>query len=230
MIHFYDTNVVIGYIYSIDPLNKASKKAISKSNGNYYSEHVKTEVNKVTFRKDREYDKFLRKISNILKKTNDNSLIDLSRIHAEINKFKAIGELNVKNMHLAIDIIWQELGFSQNTDAYQVKTDFNNYLNKFQAKHRKYKKYCFKKMKYIPAYHKKDKTVLNKIKEKSLREKCLHSRDEEILFDVNDYIKNNPNLDLLFVSGDEDFIKAISLLIDVLNFNKYIYLKDYLKN
>ena len=221
---------MIGYIYSIDPLNKASKKAISKNNDNYYSEHVKTEVNKVTFRKDREYDKFLRKISNILKNANDNSLIDLSIIHSEINKFKAIGELNVKNMHLAIDIIWQELGFSQNTDAYQVKTDFNNYLNKFQAKHRKCKKYCFKKMKYIPAYHKKDKTVLNKIKEKSLREKCLHGRDEEILFDVNDYIKNNPNLDLLFVSGDEDFIKAISLLIDVLNFNKYIYLKDYLKN
>ena len=92
LIHFYDTNVIIGYIYSVDPLNKASKKAITKNNDNYYSEHAKTEVNNVTFRKDREYDKFLRKIFNIIKKTNDNSLIDLSRIPAEINKFKTIRE------------------------------------------------------------------------------------------------------------------------------------------
>ena len=92
MIHFYDTNVIIGYIYSVDPLNKASKKAITKNNDNYYSEHAKTEVNNVTFRKDREYDKFLRKIFNIIKKTNDNSLIDLSKIPAEINKFKTIRE------------------------------------------------------------------------------------------------------------------------------------------
>ena len=38
MIHFYDTNVLIGYIYSIDPLNEASKKAINKKNNKYYSE------------------------------------------------------------------------------------------------------------------------------------------------------------------------------------------------
>lgn len=59
------------------------------------------------------------------------------------------------------------------------------------------KKYCFKNMKCIPTYNEKDKTVLNKIKEKSLRKNCLHGRDEEILFDVNDCLKNNPNLDLL---------------------------------
>ena len=52
-------------------------------------------------------------------------------------------------------------------------------------------------MKCIPTYNEKDKTVLNKINEKSLRKNCLHGRDEEILFDVNDCLKNNPNLDLL---------------------------------
>ena len=62
MIHFYDTNVVIGYVYSVDPLHEASKKAILEKNDNYYSEHVKSEVKKVAFRKDREYDKFLRKV------------------------------------------------------------------------------------------------------------------------------------------------------------------------
>ena len=68
MIHFYDANVIIGYIYSIDPLNNASKKAIIKKNDNYYSQHVKDEVDNVVYRKSREYDKFLREISKIINK------------------------------------------------------------------------------------------------------------------------------------------------------------------
>ena len=106
MIHFYDTNVIIGYIYSIDPLNGASKKAIIKKNNNYYSQHVKDEVDKIAFRKDREYDKFLRKISKIINKNSDNSFIALSEIHNAINRFKKIGKLDVDNMHSAIDVIW----------------------------------------------------------------------------------------------------------------------------
>ena len=81
MIHFYDAIVIIGYIYSIDPLNNASKKAIIKKNDNYNSKHVKDEVDKVVYRKDREYDKFLREISKIINKNNDNSFIALSDMH-----------------------------------------------------------------------------------------------------------------------------------------------------
>ena len=83
----------------------------------------------------------------------------------------------------------------------------------------------------IPAYSQKDKAVLNKIKKESLRrDDCLHEADEKILFDVHEYLKNNPNADLLFVSGDKRFVKAISILIDVLAFNRVIYLEDFLKN
>lgn len=227
---FCDTNVIIGYIYSLDPLNEASKKALIKNNCNYYSYHVEKEVNIVARRKNREYHKFLQKIADLINNIDDNTFINLSKIHNSINNFQDIEKFDADDMHLAIDTIWNELGFDENTDAFKVKSMFNNYFHNFHKTHRKCKKHCFKKMKYIPAYHKKDKIVLNRIQEKSLRKNYLHGRDEEILFDVNDYMKNNPNLDLLFVSGDEDFIKAISILIDVLNFNKYIYLKDYLKN
>lgn len=231
MIHFYDTNVLIGYIYSIDPLNKASKKAIDKNNNNYYSEHVKGEVEGVAFRKDREYAKFLRKVSKIINKTGDNDLIDLSEVHNAISRFKKIGELDVDNMHSAIEVIWQELGFDENTDAFKVKSNFNNYLNSFQSRHRSYRIQCFNNMGCIPAYSQKDKAVLNKIKKESLRrDDCLHEADEKILFDVHEYLKNNHNADLLFVSGDKRFVKAISILIDVLAFNRVIYLEDFLKN
>ena len=231
MINFYDTNVLIGYIYSIDPLNEASKKAINKKNKNYYSEHVKGEVEGVAFRKDREYGKFLRKVSKIIDKTGDNDFIGLSEIHNAINRFKKIGELDVDNMHSAIEVIWQELGFDENTDAFKVKSNFNTYLNTFQSRHRSYRIQCFNNMGCIPAYSQKDNAVLNKIKKKSLRrDDCLHKGDEEILFDVHDYLKNNPNADLLFVSGDKRFVKAISILIDVLAFNRVIYLEDFLKN
>ena len=231
MIHFYDTNVLIGYIYSIDPLNEASKKAIDKKNNNYYSEHVKGEVEGVAFRKDREYAKFLRKVSKIINKTGDNDLIDLSEVHNAISRFKKIGELDVDNMHSAIEVIWQELGFDENTNAFKVKSNFNNYLNSFQSRHRSYRIQCFNNMGCIPAYSQKDKAVLNKIKKESLRcDDCLHEADEKILFDVHEYLKNNPNADLLFVSGDKRFVKAISILIDVLAFNSVIYLEDFLKN
>lgn len=231
MIHFYDTNVLIGYIYSIDPLNEVSKKAIDKKNNNYYSEHVKGEVESVAFRKDREYAKFLRKVSKIINKTGDNDLIDLSEVHNAISRFKKIGELDVDNMRSAIEVIWQELGFDENTDAFKVKSNFNNYLNSFQSRHRSYRIQCFNNMGCIPAYSQKDKAVLNKIKKESLRrDDCLHEADEKILFDVHEYMKNNPNDDLLFVSGDKRFVKAISILIDVLAFNSVIYLEDFLKN
>ena len=231
MIHFYDTNVLIGYIYSIDPLNEASKKAIDKKNNNYYSEHVKGEVEGVAFRKDREYAKFLRKVSKLINKTGDNDFIDLSEIHNAISRFKKIGELDVDNMHSAIEVIWQELGFDENTDAFKVKSNFNNYLNTFQSRHRLYRIQCFNNMGCIPAYSQIDIAVLNKIKKEALRrDDCLHEADEKILFDVHEYMKNNPNADLLFISGDKRFVKAIFILIDVLAFNRVIYLEDFLKN
>ena len=85
-------------------------------------------------------------------------------------------------------------------------------------------------MKCIPSHTQKDPIVLNKIKEKSLKDKYLHDADEEILFDVHEHMKNHQNTVLLFISGDENFIKAISLLSDVLSFKKFRYINDFLNN
>ena len=64
------------------------------------------------------------------------------------------------------------------------------------------------------------------IDKKSFRN-YFHREDEDILFDVHEYLKNNPISDLTFISNDKDFIKVISKLINVLSFNRYMYLGDF---
>ncbi len=226
---FLDTNVIIGYIYSLDPLHTASQKAIIDDYTKYYSFHVNKEIKSVSRRKDREYAKFLSELEKILNKYGDTDFIDLSEIHIKVDRFRQIGKLEKRNMHSAVDVIWQELHFDENTDAFRVKTEFNNYYHNFQSKHRNCKNDCLKEMICLPAYQNKDSNVLNVISEKSLRD-YFHGEDEDILFDIHDYLKNNSILDLEMISNDKDFIKAISELIHVLSFNKYMYLEDLLKN
>ena len=226
---FLDTNVIIGYIYSLDPLHTASQKAIVDENTKYYSFHVNEEIKEVSRRKDREYVKFLTKLEKIFDKYGDYDFIDLAEIHLKVNRFGQIGKFEVKDMHKAIDVIWQELNFDENTDAFKVKTEFNNYFGNFEPRHRKGKKHCLKKMNFIPAYQSKDSNVLKVIANKSLRN-YFHGEDEKILFDVHDYLKSNTIRDFVLISNDKDFIKAISELISVLSFNKYKYLEDLLKN
>ena len=153
----------------------------------------------------------------------------MAEIHLKVNRFGQIGKFEVKDMHKAIDVIWLELNFDENTDAFKVKTEFNNYFRNFESRHRKGKKHCLKKMNFIPAYQSKDSNVLKVIANKSLRN-YFHGEDEKILFDVHDYLKSNTIRDLVLISNDKDFIKAISELISVLSFNKYKYLEDLLKN
>ena len=226
---FLDTNVIIGYIYSLDPLHTASQKAIVDENTKYYSFHVNEEIKEVSRRKDREYVKFLTKLEKIFDKYGDYDFIDLAEIHLKVNRFGQVGKFEVKDMHKAIDVIWQELNFDENTDAFKVKTEFNNYFGNFESRHRKGKKHCLKKMNFIPAYQSKDSNVLKVIANKSLRN-YFHGEDEKILFDVHDYLKSNTIRDFVLISNDKDFIKAISELISVLSFNKYKYLEDLLKN
>ncbi|MBQ2654379.1 MAG: hypothetical protein IJN03_02295 [Bacilli bacterium] len=226
---FLDTNVIIGYIYSLDPLHAASRKAIVDENTKYYSFHVNEEIKDVFKRKDREYAKFLTKLEKIFNKYGDSDFIDLAEIHMKVNRFGQIGKFEVDDMHKAIDVIWQELNFDENTDAFKVKIEFNNYFGNFESKHRNGKKDCLKKMNFIPAYQNKDPNVLKAIHRKSLRN-YFHGEDEKILFDVHEYLKTNTIKNLVLISNDKDFIKAISELISVLSFNRFKYLEDLLKN
>ena len=163
---FLDTNVIIGYIYSLDPLHTASQKAIVDENTKYYSFHVNEEIKEVSRRKDREYVKFLTELEKMFNKYGDYDFIDLAEIHMKVNRFGQIGKFEVNDMHKAIDVIWNELNFDENTDAFKVKTEFKDYSMNFESKHRNGKKDCLKKMNFIPAYQNKDQNVLKVIHQK----------------------------------------------------------------
>ncbi len=76
---------------------------------------------------------------------------------------------------------------------------------------------------------KQDSNVLKVIDNKSLRD-YFHGEDKDILFDVHEYLKTSEIKDLVLISNDKKFIKAISELISFLSFNKFLYLEDLLKN
>ncbi|WP_458403268.1 hypothetical protein [Methanobrevibacter sp.] len=136
-------------------MHTASQKAFVDENTKYYSFHVNEEIKCISRRKDREYAKFLTKLEKIFNKYGDNDFIDLSEIHMKVNRFGQIGKFEVNDMHKAIDVIWQELNFDENTDAFKVKAEFKNYYMNFESKHRNGKKECLNQMNFIPAYQNK---------------------------------------------------------------------------
>lgn len=210
-------------------MHTASQKAFVDEHTKYYSFHVNEEIKCISRRKDREYAKFLTKLEKIFNKYGDNDFIDLSEIHMKVNRFGQIGKFEVNDMHKAIDVIWQKLNFDENTDAFKVKVEFKNYYMNFESKHRNGKKECLNQMNFIPAYQNKDSNVLKVIDYKSLRV-YFHGEDKDILFDVHEYLKNNTIRDLVLISNDKEFIKAIHELVSVLSFKKFLYLEDLLKN
>jgi hypothetical protein len=56
--------------------------------------------------------------------------------------------------------------------------------------------------------------------------KYLHDEDENILFDANEFCRNNMKLNLQFVSADQDFLKVIEILKDYLCIKEYVNLME----
>ncbi len=124
-------------------------------------------------------------------------------------------------MHLIFESMRERFDFSENQETNIIINHIETLLEEFYSKNSKIKDYVFNIMKEIPSHKTKDKTILEKIKEENLKE-LFHDEDEDILFDLNEYAEHHPELDLCLVSWDDDFIKAVKILLDKLSFKKYI--------
>lgn len=82
----------------------------------------------------------------------------------------------------------------------------------------------------IDNHKNKDKTILEVIEKENLREELLHNSDEEILFDANEFAKNKSDLDLKFVTADQRFFEAITILKEYLSFGDCINLMEFSSN
>lgn len=217
---FLDTNVLIGYIFTLDTSYDMSSDLIDQNHKIYISSHVKEET-KIIFRnKNREYSEFLLKLIKRVAKRNY-FLISNETIHKTINGFEDIGKLKNKDMHNAFDKIWDKYDLSENFECEKVLGILNKfYRNLDSSQHMRKNQICNK---IIEIYnHKiKDQSVLEKIEKENLRE-ILHEKDEDILFDIDQYAKKHPELDLCLVSWDDKFIEAVRILINQLSFKRYI--------
>lgn len=218
---FLDTNAIIAYLFFWDNLKGLSESIFSKKKEKYFSPTVEGEVEKIFKKKLNEFKKFMFKLYRRIQKYKEDEFISLSTIHCIIDNFRRIGKLTRENMHLIIDEIWESYGFSENQEVRKlletIETFKGDFLNELFDK----KKTTLKSLHKIPIHKNKDQIILEIIKEENLR-KILHEKDEDILFDLNEYAKEHPELDLCLVSWDNNFIKSVKILLNQLSFKKYI--------
>lgn len=227
---FLDTNVLIGYIFSCDSLFKHSKEYIFKSKSNYYSQHVKTEMKKIYSRKNLEFEDFFLKLYFEIEQYDDMYFLSKSKIVKMIYGLDTIGKLNQRDMELSFDKIWEFFEFGENQEVMMIKLKFGDYISQFESLHNLRKNFIFKTFNLVPNHTKKDKSILDKIKKENLRDELLHAYDEDILFDANEFCKNNKDLKLIFVSADQNFIKAIDILMEYLCFDDCVNLIEFSNN
>ena len=226
--HFIDTNVIIGYIFVLDYLNQKSHSYLQFNNNNYfYSQNVKNEVEEVFKIKSRNYQEFFLRIIKFLNCFSDYDLIDEINVHHKINSFDDKGKLKNKDMHLALKIIWDKLSFDSYHDAFEVKKAFDDLTNNFQSRHVYKKDALFNDLNLVPNHTMKDKKILKLIKKENLRDNLLHGQDENILFDANEFCKNNKELNLKFATADQDFLKAINILESYLCIKEVINILEF---
>lgn len=123
-------------------------------------------------------------------------------------------------MHNAFENLWQKLGFGENQEVEKIILELTKFINEIYSKFSDRMKNIEELIIEIPNHSFKDKEIENIIKEK-LRD-ILHEKDEEILFDLNEYAKEHPELDLCLVSWDDKFIESVKILLDRLSFKKYM--------
>ena len=222
---FLDTNVIIGYIFCLDHLNPHSKDIFNYNNTFYYSYHVKKEIKMVYRRKRMEFVKFFSLLRSILKRFRSTDFLSLSDFQLYIKKSGSINKLDVDEMEYALNYIWKSLDFGENQEVGEITYRLNHFQAKFNKKHSDNKDDFIKTAFYITSHRHKEKEILDLIKLKSLTEK-LHGEDKNILFDLHEYNKNNPILNVILVSWDRKFMEAVEILIDKLSFDNYLCLKD----
>ncbi len=126
-------------------------------------------------------------------------------------------------MHYAFDHMWNFFDFGENAQVSDVKLKFRKFRYSFGKNHSSRKVEFIKKANYIPAHTHKDQKIIDMIHDKSLTDD-IHSGDEKILFDLHEFSDSHKDLDLILVSWDKTFINVVKILMEVLSFNKYIYL------
>ena len=226
---FLDTNVVIGYIFCLDSVYVHSKDIFDSNNNFYYSYHVKKEIDDVYKRKDDECSKFFMLLQSKLRRFKSTDFVSLSDFHLFIDESRPINKMNIKDMHYALDFLWKLFDFGENQEVGEIKVRLRDFNVLFDKRHSN-KQIEFNNLAYYVSAHKQKDVEVSKLIKKNLLYQKLHGEDENILFDLHEFNKNNSISNMILVSWDRDFIEVVEKLIIKLSFDKYICLNDMENN
>ena len=226
---FLDTNVKIGYVFCTDPWNDKSEHLFNMNHTFYISPSVKKEFNK-------KYNQILKKQKNFLYSLRD----ELN--NANPLKTLSLNELTLKSMIIElkrdfdenlkkeiVKVLWKGCASKHKYDS-KLKTDvctikvLLSYIRKFL---RIFERQLINRLntfiREVIECEKRDKEY-NDLNKKLLNAR-IHYPDSEIILDAHD-LSLKDNLILKFISADKKMIKNVKTVIDMLNIDKFYYLKE----
>jgi len=202
-----DTNIIITYLFEIEP-NHILVKEFAKDSHNqmYYTEHIKEEINKVIDNKINFITTFLYDCISILNNYSD-EFINLEIFTSIIIKNNKQYLYRNKKVYKKVkkDIIksiWKRNNF-YNVDIFQLRKVILEYVINLKRSTLIYKNNFLQKLILIPKHNESYKKVTS-----ILTKNNIHKEDMMIILDLCEYydLKNNK---LIFISFDKELIKAL---------------------
>lgn len=230
MHYFLDTCVELGYVFCTDPWNDKSVKVFDDNDYLHYSYCVDKEF-------DKKYKGFLKEQKNLfyslrdeLKIENPDKTLSLDTLILKSQIINLKRDFNEDKKEKCVEIFWEfckpkhEYDADLKVDVCKVQ-DLLNHISRFIRSFErgiKNRRFDFeRKVIYHPKRSKKYSRLL-----KELDNNNIHYPDNCIILDAHD-ISLNDNLDLEFVTADNNMIINANNILNLLNIQKFHYLKEY---
>lgn len=224
MHYFLDTNVIIGYIFSLDPLNDPSNSILNKKVLFYYSDHVKWECESKFEEKLENYSNFFQTL--ILYLEDNQNVINRNFLHKIIRKYDDFNQFDKNDMCETIDILLKRLDLSleYGFEAFELLNKLDLFLLNFESKHYDSFEYIKQDLNKIGNHSKKYPELDDILKGK------VHKNDKLILLDVHEFACNNLDLNFILVTWDYDFSNAVKDLLEHFCISDCCYITDFVNS
>lgn len=230
MDYFLDTCVEIGYVFCTDPWNEKSVTIFNDNDNLHYSNTVDIEFNKKYHEIYRENRNFLISLKDILNFEEDKektlTLNDLNH-----KSWQVQSNIDENKKEKIIETIWefcksQHYQTNLGDTVCKLKTlliYIDKFIRNFNGSILKRKNLFESKV----MFHKRDDEY-SEIYEK-LEKNNVHYPDNDIVLDAHD-LSLKKSIELEFITADKNMIDNVYKIIELLNINKFHYLKDFAKN
>lgn len=227
---FLDTNVKIGYVFCTDPWNDKSEHLFNMNHTFYISPNVRKEFNKKYNHILKNQKNFLYSLRDELNEENPSKTLSLKdlKIKSIIIGLKRDFDENLKKE--IVEVLWKGCASKHKYDS-NLKVDvctikdLLTYIRKFLRGfeiHLNRRLTTFQREVIECEKRNKEYNDLNK----KLLDSGIHYPDSDIILDAHE-LSLKDNIVLKFISADNEMIENANNIIDVLNIDKFYYLKEF---